>query len=168
VTPLLSLSSSSETLSTEAINIKLREFGTEMKWDLKRSILGMPRTQWAPIVISTLGLEGKLTPEELGDAWEANAAELYPTVGALEGADALSAAMHSAGIPLAVATSSFSGPFEKKAAHHGSIFNRMQVTVCGDDSAIRKGKPAPDIFLVAASRLGVLAHEVRTKEGPLV
>ncbi|MDR1948644.1 MAG: HAD family phosphatase [Spirochaetaceae bacterium] len=55
------------------------------------------------------------------------------------------------GIPLGVATSS-----SRKTALHrlerGGILERFPVLACGDEVA--RGKPAPDIFLLAAERLG--------------
>jgi HAD superfamily hydrolase (TIGR01509 family) len=55
------------------------------------------------------------------------------------------------GVPLAVATSS-----SQKAARWklslGGILERFSVVTCGDE--VERGKPAPDIFLLAAKRLG--------------
>lgn len=55
------------------------------------------------------------------------------------------------GVPLGVATSS-----KRETAlwklRHGGILERFPVLACGDE--VRRGKPAPDIFLLAAERLG--------------
>ena len=39
------------------------------------------------------------------------------------------------------------------------MFVKMDQIVVGDDPAIEKGKPAPDIYLLAAQRLGVDPQE---------
>jgi HAD superfamily hydrolase (TIGR01509 family) len=55
------------------------------------------------------------------------------------------------GVPLAVATSSSKTSARWKLSH-GGILDRFSVLACGDE--VRHGKPAPDIFLLAAERLG--------------
>jgi HAD superfamily hydrolase (TIGR01509 family) len=55
------------------------------------------------------------------------------------------------GIPLGVATSSPRLQAEWKLLH-GHIRDRFSALACGDE--VRRGKPAPDIFLLAAERLG--------------
>lgn len=41
----------------------------------------------------------------------------------------------------------------EKRKHHEDFFGLFDVIVTGDDSALKKGKPAPDIFLLALERL---------------
>ena len=62
------------------------------------------------------------------------------------------------GIPVAVATSSHRKAFDLKSSQNGELFCLFDEIICGDDVEIKKGKPAPDIFLAAAKRLG---HELR-------
>lgn len=38
---------------------------------------------------------------------------------------------------------------------HETIFKRLDTVVAGDDPAVKNGKPAPDIYIEAAKRLGV-------------
>jgi pseudouridine-5'-monophosphatase len=63
-------------------------------------------------------------------------------------------------IPMAVATSSRRKIFELKTGHLGEVFDCFDgKVVCADDKQwIMRGKPEPDIFLVAARE--VLGHDV--------
>jgi HAD superfamily hydrolase (TIGR01509 family) len=63
-----------------------------------------------------------------------------------------------AGIPMALATSSAREAVALKTAPHPWL-NQIGVRVHGDDPELRAGKPAPDVFLLAAARLGVPANE---------
>ena len=56
-------------------------------------------------------------------------------------------------IPMALATSSARAAVALKAAPHPWL-ELITVRVHGDDPELREGKPAPDVFLLAAARLG--------------
>lgn len=57
-------------------------------------------------------------------------------------------------IPMALATSSSSAAVAHKSTPHPWL-ELITVRVHGDDPALRAGKPEPDVFLLAAERLGV-------------
>ena len=59
-------------------------------------------------------------------------------------------------IPMALATSSSRAAVALKAAPHPWL-ELIKIRVHGDDPELRAGKPAPDVFLLAAARLGVPA-----------
>lgn len=61
--------------------------------------------------------------------------------------------LHQQKVPIAVATSSYRSAYDLKTQNHQALFSLFQTVVCGDDPEIKHGKPAPDIFLLAASRL---------------
>ncbi len=78
----------------------------------------------------------------------------YPQAEPMAGALALTQYFQRQGIAQAVATSSSQGPFRLKTDRHGDWFRQFSCVVTGDDSDIQRGKPAPDIFLIAARRMG--------------
>lgn len=56
-------------------------------------------------------------------------------------------------IPIAIATSSNKESFDLKSTKFTDLFSNFHHIVCGGtDPAVLNGKPAPDIFLIAASR----------------
>ncbi|CAK6695976.1 HAD family phosphatase [Synechococcus sp. CCY9201] len=72
----------------------------------------------------------------------------------MAGAPELVQRCHQLGIPMALATSSAEASVAIKAAPHPWL-SLIVERVYGDDPELRQGKPAPDIFQLAAQRLGV-------------
>ncbi|KAF0695963.1 hypothetical protein As57867_013221, partial [Aphanomyces stellatus] len=123
---------------------------------LHKRILGMPGHQWTRIVIDELQLD--TTPEEVAHHWHIVLASKYSASVLLPGALELVTSLQSKPIKVALATSSTSKAVAIKRSVHPALFEGFEVIVCGDDPAVVKGKPSPDIFLVAAARLGI--HDV--------
>jgi HAD superfamily hydrolase (TIGR01509 family) len=73
---------------------------------------------------------------------------------AMAGAERLVRSCHRLGVPMALATSSSRSAVELKAAPHPWL-ELITTRVHGDDAELGAGKPAPDVFLLAAARLGV-------------
>lgn len=71
----------------------------------------------------------------------------------LKGAERLIKHLKQNNIPIAVATSSGADSVEVKTQKHQEVFDLFHHKVMGSsDAEVKEGKPAPDIFLVAASR----------------
>ncbi|KAG9103048.1 hypothetical protein FRC06_000375 [Ceratobasidium sp. 370] len=80
----------------------------------------------------------------------------WPTVALLPGAHKLIAHLVAHKVPTALATGSQRRNFELKTAHLSETFDLFgDAIVCGDDVEVKRGKPAPDVFLVAAQRAGI-------------
>src|SRR4029453_10374946 len=80
---------------------------------------------------------------------------LMPTAQPMPGARELTTALRARGIPVAVATSSARPVYLLKTTQHRDWFAGFDAVVTGDDPRIARGKPAPDIYLLAARELGV-------------
>lgn len=72
----------------------------------------------------------------------------------IDGAEALVRRCHALGVPMALATSSSREAVALKAAPHPWL-GLIGTSVHGDDPELAAGKPAPDVYLLAADRLGV-------------
>lgn len=129
-----------------------------MPWDLKQQSLGLPGPQWAPIVLESAqkhwGVAQLPSVEEFLATWDDIMQDHMHTVQACKGASDLVASL-AGRLPMAIATSSHRKSMEQKRLKHEDIFQHFDVIVTGDDPAIESGKPAPDIYLEAARRLGV-------------
>jgi HAD superfamily hydrolase (TIGR01509 family) len=73
----------------------------------------------------------------------------------MPGAVRLTEHLHRRGILQAVATSSDTRLFAIKTSRHRRWFSIFDCIVIGDDPGVKQGKPAPDIFLLAAQRLAI-------------
>lgn len=80
---------------------------------------------------------------------------LWPTVPLLPGVRKLVLHLKAHNIPIAVATGSRRRNYELKTGHLGEVFGCFEgKVVCSDDAKwSMRGKPEPDIFLVAAREL---------------
>ncbi len=79
--------------------------------------------------------------------------QYYPQARPMPGARRLTRHLRHHHIPQAIATSSSQRPFSLKTQDYNDWLKDFDCVVTGDDSAVVHGKPAPDIFLVAAQRL---------------
>jgi pseudouridine 5'-phosphatase len=136
-----------------------------LPWELKRRILGLRSSDWGPIVLEYAkeiwGVAEDTLPsvEQLAIDWENHLSNFCDQVQACPGALDLVKRFATAGLPMAIATSSRQFAVEKKRRNHTELFQHIQAIVCGDHHAVREGKPAPDIYIEAARQLGVPPRE---------
>lgn len=81
----------------------------------------------------------------------------WPSVGALPGARRLLKHLAAHGIPLALATSASRSSCAAKLSSHGDLRSCFNVMVHGDE--VTKGKPDPEMFLTAATKLNVAPED---------
>ena len=94
-----------------------------------------------------------LSREELLAVRKPIAEALLPTAVPMPGAQELVRRCAELAVPMALATSSSRAAVALKAAPHPWL-EAIAVRVHGDDPELGAGKPAPDVFLLAAARLG--------------
>lgn len=94
--------------------------------------------------------------------------ERAPHATMMTGAEDLIQKLHWQGKRLAVATSSTTEIFSRKTEKH-SVYKLFNAQVCGDDKDVKRGKPAPDLLLAAAERLGIMtpSHCVYVGDNPV-
>ncbi|KAF2003374.1 HAD-like protein [Amniculicola lignicola CBS 123094] len=146
----------SEDLYTICTNTLLSRYNRPpLPWSIKAQLQGRPGPQagaifhkWAQLPISReqfLAEQSKLQQE------------LFPSCQPLPGVLTLLAELKERGTDMALATSSHSGNFLLKTAHLPHVFDMFdkEHQVLGDDPRIPsgRGKPAPDIYLLALSTL---------------
>jgi HAD superfamily hydrolase (TIGR01509 family) len=134
----------------------LRRRGEVFTDALKKEIMGVPPQQAFQIMIQRVGLQA--TWQEL--AVESNrlfldivTEHIQPMPGLME----LLARLEEFQIPKAIATSSAKALLDACLAHF-NLHARFQFFLTAED--VRLGKPNPEIYLTAASRLGVSPAEM--------
>jgi pseudouridine-5'-monophosphatase len=95
-----------------------------------------------------------VTPERYIAERERELHELLPNAAPMPGARALVEALLELPVKLAIATSGHRHITALKLPRH-AFLAPIACVVCGDDPELTHPKPAPDIFLLAARRVGV-------------
>jgi len=141
-----------ERLYTEATQQIVGRFGRTYDWSLKSHMIGRPAMDSARFLVERLELP--LTPEAYLAERAVLLETLMPAAEAMPGARELVEGLAARGVPMALATSSARPLFHLKITRHRGWFAHFRVVVTGDDPRIAHGKPAPDIYLLAARELG--------------
>jgi len=142
-----------EGIYTEVTQQIVGEYGKVFDWSVKEKIIGRRSIQAAEIIVESLDLP--ISPQDYLDSRKDVLLEKFKDTEALPGAKEMTTHFSKLGIPQALATSSSSPMFEAKFEKHKKWFSQFAQIVRGDDPELKEGKPAPDIFLLAANRVGV-------------
>jgi pseudouridine-5'-monophosphatase len=127
------------------------DYGKRFDWSIKSNMIGRPSYESACYLVETLELP--ITPEEYLSRRAARLEELFRKSPPKPGVERFTHALHERGVPQAVATSSEHHLFALKTECHRAWFSIFAAAVVGDDPRVKRGKPAPDIFLVAAGEM---------------
>jgi pseudouridine-5'-monophosphatase len=156
-----------EGLSTQSIQKIVGRFGKVFDWALKEKTLGKRNDLWGRIVLDELNLQDTISWADFIDEWEHEMSLVTPTVAKMPGAYEIVEELHKRGITMAIATSSSPDSIAVKRTNHEDMFGKMTAIISGDDPECANGKPAPDIYLLAAKRLGVDPKECLVFEDAL-
>lgn len=138
-----------EPLHFRAVNRLLAEEGRSLSLDEYKPFMGT-KAGWRQMV-ETLGLS--LSPDEYRDRYNAIILEEYRTNAVLlPGALELVQQLREVDMPVALASSS-AREWVQACLERVGLADAFDVVVTGSD--VHRGKPDPEIFLLAAERLGV-------------
>jgi pseudouridine-5'-monophosphatase len=141
-----------EPLYTQGIQEVVGAYGKVYDWSIKRDMMGQSELEGAKLLLARLELP--LSEAEYLSRREPILERLFRSSPVMPGAADHVAALAMRGLPIAVATSCRARFFEMKTAPH-AWFASFRTVVCGDDPEVVALKPDPQIFLVAAARLGI-------------
>ena len=127
--------------------------GRAFDWQFKQNTIGLGAYDLASYIVGALELP--ISPETFLELRTPLMNERFPRASAMAGAERLVRHLSAKGVPIAVGTSSSRHYFDLKISRHREWFALFDAIVTADDPQVGAAKPAPDIFLVAAERLGV-------------
>ena len=129
-----------------------QRYGKVFDWSIKSKTIGLKSQDSARVLIDELRLP--LTVADYLETRKGMLDALFPQAEPKAGALRLTQHLHHHKIPQAVATSSNRHHFDLKTSRHKEWFRIFEYIVIGDDPEVKEGKPSPDIFLLAADKLG--------------
>lgn len=143
-------------LDTEPIYCRVNEiianrYGKTFTPALHRQIMGRQALECAQILVDELALP--LTAQAHLEARNQIIYDLLPEAKPMPGAVTITQQFYQLGVPQAIATSSAEVTFALKTQRYQAWLKIFQAIVLGSDPAVKRSKPAPDSFLVAAQRL---------------
>mmetsp|Transcript_3126 Transcript_3126/g.4516 ORF Transcript_3126/g.4516 Transcript_3126/m.4516 type:complete len:258 (+) Transcript_3126:105-878(+) len=142
-----------EDASRVAMNKVVNRFDKEVDWKLHSKLLGRKMHNVAEILLKELKLENEFTPSSFVDTYYKEMDKIYKDIKPLPSVIETLQKLKETGVPMVIATSSYTDSYKKKMKFHTDIEKFVQLHVCGDDPEVKNGKPAPDIFLCAKHRL---------------
>ena len=146
-----------EPIYDEAAQKIINEFGNgkKIEWDVKKRVIGTPHKVHCKIFIDEY--EIKLTPDEFKRTRDELLTEPFRNCKFMKGAkETTHKFKHDLKLKVGIATSSSKLNFENKIFNLKEWINEdIDKIITGDDKRIKEGKPAPDIFLLAAEDLNL-------------
>jgi len=141
-----------ESIYTDVTQKIVGKFDKVFDWSIKKKIIGRRSTQAAKIIVESLNLP--ITPRDYLNLRKNDLIEQLKNSKPMPGAKEITTHFFQSGIKQAIATSSASPIYDAKKEKHKIWFSQFNLIVRGDDPELKEGKPAPDIFLITADRLG--------------
>lgn len=142
----------SEQVWVEVREAYVRGLGLEYPVEATRAMMGMSSPEWSRYLSTALGVPG--TPEEINAAVVGGMVERYGTAPPLIDGAVDAVLRLAERWPVGIASSSNPELIELVVAAAGLA---KVVRVAVSSEAVERGKPAPDVYLEAARRLGVAA-----------
>jgi pseudouridine-5'-monophosphatase len=142
-----------EDIYTEVTQQIASRFDKTFDWAVKQNTIGRGARELAEYVVTALALP--MTADDFLLEREPLLRARFANAPSKPGAASLVRHLSEHNVPIAIGTSSSRAYFDIKTRQHLDWFELFDTVVTADDTEVREAKPAPDIFLVAAGRLGV-------------
>ncbi|EFO18120.2 HAD-superfamily hydrolase [Loa loa] len=145
-------------IDSERVNFQIYQkiwskYGKIFTPELMLRITGTPISNSAPFLIQHFNMDGQLSTEEYRKQYNALADELLAKCPLVPGIMRLVRHLAKHKIHMAICTSSNKIEFDAKMAMHKELLDLFSLIVlAGGDPEIKRGKPAPDPFLVTMNR----------------
>ncbi|KAK6919712.1 Haloacid dehalogenase-like hydrolase [Dillenia turbinata] len=153
-----------EQVTKDVLKDFLAKYGKEVDPKKEESRLGMMQKEAAIAIVKDYDLP--LTPERFIQDISPMYHERWPLAKPLPGANRLIMHLHKHGVPFALASNSVRRNIDTKVSHQPGWKERFTAILGSDE--VKSGKPAPDLFLEAARRMGVDASRCLVIEDSLV
>ena len=140
----------------EAYSIAHKEAtGEDLEWDFKVKMMGQTLLEACQLTVDHCHLN--MTAQEYADLFQATIDRHWDSVQLMPGAMSMLEKLKSMGVKMCIATASTEASFRKKVHGHPEMIAMMDHCITGD--CVQKGKPAPDLFLVALEKWGDVKPE---------
>ncbi len=127
------------------------QYGKKLPSDIRIKFLGSTERRSCEICCNELQLP--ITVDDFQKQFRELSLKGLSNVNFMPGAERLVRHLSANNIPIALATSSGAESVTVKTRNHQEVFNLFHHKVMGSsDPEVKAGKPAPDIFLIAAQR----------------
>ena len=150
-----------EPIYDEAAQKVINEFGNgkKIEWEIKKKVIGTSAKVHSKIFVDSY--EIKLTPEEFKKKRDQLLIEPFKKCKFMKGAKQTThKCKYEYHLKVGIATSSSKFNYENKTNHLKDWLKEdIDMVITGDDKRIKNGKPAPDIFILAAKDLGLEPKE---------
>ncbi|XP_060516679.1 probable pseudouridine-5'-phosphatase [Cylas formicarius] len=141
----------SEKVYLEALAKTIEDYGKKYCSKIAEKVSGSVLEETSRITRELLKINA--SNEEFAGKFADYAHEKLGNCDLMPGAEKLVRHFHANKIPMAIATSSHEESVRHKSEKHKEFFTLFHHIVCaGSDPEVKLGKPAPDTFLVCASR----------------
>lgn len=145
----------SEQYYTLALTEVCSKHGKDFNFSIKTEMMGAKPIEGAITCLTRLGLSGQVSPEDFVKDYERVLDSYRGKIKLMPGAQRLIKYFKQNDIPMAIATGSTRWGFERKTSHIGDLLRSPTFShhvYAGSDPEVERGKPQPDVFLVAARR----------------
>jgi HAD superfamily hydrolase (TIGR01509 family) len=143
-------------LDTEGIHeyahsMYLAKYKKKYTSELRKTVMGMSLEDQGKQILNNYDIP-LMTPEIYAHGIWQYMRDLCPKCRIIKGADDFICHLKSHKVPIALATSSNARAFHFKSKQYKKLMNAFCHIVLGDDHDITRGKPSPDLYLLAAER----------------